>query len=90
MLKSKFKLIFLTLTPMKSDAIITCNFIDAAFRKEKVLPNFPQTHHLICRIGKVALQMMPKFLIEQMLMILMETNIERKMGLGLVEFEIAA
>lgn len=34
--------------------------------------------------------MMPKFLIEQMLMILMETNIERKMGLGLVEFEIAA
>lgn len=30
------------LTPMKSDVVITCNFIDAAFKKEKVLPNFPQ------------------------------------------------
>ena len=33
--------------------------------------------------------MMPKFLIEQMLMILTETNIERKIGFGHVEFEIA-
>lgn len=41
---------------------------------------------LIHKIGKVALQMMPKFLIEQMLMILTETKIERKMGLGLVAF----
>lgn len=44
---------------------------------------------MIYEIGRVALQMMPEFLIEQMLMILTETNIERKIGFGHVEFEIA-
>lgn len=44
---------------------------------------------MIYKIGRVALQMMLTFLIEQMLMILTETNIEWKIGFGHVEFEIA-
>lgn len=44
---------------------------------------------MIYKIDRVALQMMPTFLIEQMLMVLTETNIERKIGFGHVEFEIA-
>jgi hypothetical protein len=32
---------------------------------------------------------MPKFLIEQMLMILIEKNIERKIGFGHAEFKMA-
>ena len=44
---------------------------------------------MIYKIGRVALQMMLTFLIEQMLMILTETNIEWKIGFGHIEFEIA-
>lgn len=44
---------------------------------------------MIYKVDRVALQMMPTFLIEQMLMVLTETNIERKIEFGHVEFEIA-
>lgn len=44
---------------------------------------------MIYKIDRVALQKVPALLIEQRLMILTEANIDRKIGFGHVEFEIA-
>ena len=42
---------------------------------------------MIYKIDRVALQMMPTFLIEQMLMVLTETNIERKSNLVMLSLK---